>query len=74
MSKEVQISKKKSFDICNPSVMGSSNTNIPLYPSLEKRGKGRFSQHNLKSPFIPLCQRGIKTPETEGLLTFELWT
>src|SRR4030066_2111594 len=28
----------------NPSVMGSSNTNVPLYPSLEKRGKVRFSQ------------------------------
>jgi len=37
----------------NPSVTGSSNTNVPLYPSLEKRGKGRFSQHNFKIPLYP---------------------
>ena len=48
----------------NASVMGSSNTNVPLYPSLAKRGEGRFYQHYFK---IPLCQRGIKTPKTEGL-------
>src|SRR4030043_793417 len=47
--------------------MGSSNTNVPLYPSLEKRGKGRFSQDNFKIPLYPLCQRGIKTPVTEGI-------
>jgi len=53
---------------CNPSVKGSNNTNEPISPSLEKRGKGRFLNIIIKSPFIPLCQRGIKTTETEGLL------
>ena len=39
-----------------------------LYPPLWKRGaRGDFISIILKSPFIPLCQRGIKTPETEGL-------
>jgi hypothetical protein len=38
------------------------------YPPLWKRGaRGDFLSIILKSPFIPLCQRGIKTPETEGL-------
>ena len=38
---------KKAFR-SNPSVMGSSNTNVPLYPSLEKRGnlpaRSRFGE------------------------------
>jgi hypothetical protein len=39
-----------------------------LYTPLWKRGaRGDFISIILKSPFIPLCQRGIKTPETEGL-------
>jgi len=39
------------------------------YTPLWKRGaRGDFTSIILKSPFIPLCQRGIKTPETEGLL------
>jgi len=39
------------------------------YTLLWKRGaRGDFTSIILKSPFIPLCQRGIKTPETEGLL------
>jgi hypothetical protein len=38
------------------------------YTPLWKRGaRGDFTSIILKSPFIPLCQRGIKTPETEGL-------
>jgi hypothetical protein len=38
------------------------------YTPLWKRGaRGDFLSIILKSPFIPLCQRGIKTPETEGL-------
>jgi hypothetical protein len=37
----------------DPSVMSSSNANVPFYPSLEKRGKGRFSQHNFKIPLYP---------------------
>jgi hypothetical protein len=44
----------------NPSVMGSSNTNAPLYPSFEKRGKGRFSQHNFKIPLYPPLPKGDK--------------
>ena len=39
-----------------------------LYPPLWERGaRGDFISIILKSPFIPLCQRGIKTHETEGL-------
>jgi len=38
------------------------------YTPLWKRGaRGDFTSIILKSPFIPLCQRGIKTPVTEGL-------
>ena len=38
------------------------------YTPLWKRGaRGDFISIILKSPFIPLCQRGIKTPVTEGL-------
>jgi hypothetical protein len=38
------------------------------YTPLWKRGaRGDFLSIILKSPFIPLCQRGIKTPVTEGL-------
>jgi hypothetical protein len=44
----------------NPSVMGSSNTNVPLYLSLEKRGKGRFSQDNFKIPLYPPLPKGDK--------------
>ena len=43
---------------------------IQMYPytPLWKRGaRGDFTSIILKSPFIPLCQREIKTPETEGL-------
>ena len=43
---------------------------IQMYPyiPLWKRGaRGDFLGIILKSPFIPLCQRGVKTPETEGL-------
>jgi hypothetical protein len=51
--------------MCNVSVMGSSNTNVPFIIPLfglqpigllarrEKRGKGRFSQHNFKIPLYP---------------------
>ena len=50
------------------SVMGSSNTNVPLYPSLAsfscrgqaKRGKGRFYQHNFKIPLYPPLPKGDK--------------
>jgi len=38
------------------------------YTPLWKRGaRGDFPIIILKSPFIPLCQRGIKIPITEGL-------
>jgi hypothetical protein len=38
------------------------------YTPLWKRGaRGDFLSIILKSPFIPLCQRGIKTSVTEGL-------
>jgi hypothetical protein len=43
-----------------------------LYTPLWKRGaRGDFLSIILKSPFIPLCQRGIKTPVTDGLQTIE---
>jgi hypothetical protein len=45
--------------------MGLNNTNELLYPSLAKRGRGDFPNIFLKSPFIPLCQRGIKKTVTE---------
>jgi hypothetical protein len=51
--------------------MGLSNTNFPFiyYTPLWKRGgRGDFPSIILKSPFIPLCQSGIKTPVTEALL------
>jgi len=42
------------------------------YTPLWKRGaRGDFLRIILKSPFIPLCQRGIKTPVTEGLRFLE---
>jgi len=46
-----------------------------LYPPLWKRGaRGDFISIILKSPFIPLCQRGIKTPETDGLpMISKIW-
>jgi len=38
------------------------------YTPLWKRGaRGDFPNIFIKSPLIPLCQRGIKTPETDGL-------
>ncbi len=41
------------------------------YTPLWKRGaRGDFIKIILKSPFIPLCQRGIKIPVTEGLQIF----
>jgi len=41
---------------------------VLLYPSLEKRGKGRFSKNILKIPLCsPLPKRDKKTV-TEGLL------
>jgi len=58
------------------SVMCLSNTNELLYPSLvilflsldRQRGeRGDFTNIILKSPYIPLCQRGIKVQVTEGL-------
>jgi hypothetical protein len=37
------------------------------YTPLWQRGaRGDFISIILKSPYIPLCQRGIKIPETEG--------
>jgi len=44
----------------NPSVMGSSNTDELLYPSLEKRGEGRFYQHYFKIPLYPPLPKGDK--------------
>jgi hypothetical protein len=47
-----------------------------MYPNtpLWKRGaRGDFLSIILKSPFIPLCQREIKTPITEGLLIKNLY-
>jgi hypothetical protein len=46
----------------DPSVMSSSNANVPFYPSLvsfschrqAKRARGDFLSIILKSPFIPL--------------------
>jgi hypothetical protein len=62
------------------SVMGSSNTNVPLYPSLEngsarltilslskERGKGRFYQHNFKIPLYPPLPKGDKKPRNRGV-------
>ena len=52
--------------------MSSSNTIVLLYPSLAKRGRGRFYQHIFK---IPLCQRGIKHPRLRDfdlVISFEL--
>jgi hypothetical protein len=38
------------------------------YPPLWQRGaRGDFTSIILKSPFIPLCQRGIKTTVIESL-------
>ena len=49
----------------NASVIGSSDTISPYYTPLWKRGaRGDFRGIILKSPFIPLCQMGIKTPVT----------
>ena len=39
----------------------------PHTPLWQRGARGDFISRILKSPFIPLCQRGIKTPETEGL-------
>ncbi len=36
-------------------------------PLWQRGGRGDFISIILKSPYIPLCQRGIKIPETEGL-------
>ena len=47
--------------------MASSNTNSSLSPSLGRGARGDFLSIILKSPFIPLCQRGIKTPKTGNL-------
>ena len=52
---------------CNPSVMGSSNTNVPLYPSLKKRGKGRFHQHNFKIPLYPPLPKGDRNTRNWGV-------
>jgi len=44
------------------------------YTPLWKRGaRGDFISIILKSPFIPLCQREIKTSITEGLLIKNLY-
>jgi hypothetical protein len=59
------VCQEKNPQDSNPSVTGSSNTNVPLYPSLEKRGKGRFSQHNFKIPLYPPLPKGDKKPVTE---------
>jgi len=40
----------------------------PNTPLWKRGGRGDFINIILKSPFIPLCQRGIKIPITEGLL------
>jgi hypothetical protein len=60
--------QEKSGPAGNISVMDSSNTNLPLYPSLAsfscrgqaKRGKGRFYQHNFKIPLYPPLPKGDK--------------
>jgi hypothetical protein len=48
--------------VSNPSVMGSSNTNVPLYPSLvilflsldrQRGARGDFLRIILKSPLYP---------------------
>jgi hypothetical protein len=44
---------------CNPLVMGASNAKL-LYPSLAKRGEGRFYQHNFKIPLYPPLPKGDK--------------
>ena len=49
---------------------------FPLIPLFGKEGaRGDFIRISLKSPFIPLCQRGIKTPESEVLpkALSEIW-
>jgi len=52
--------------------MGSGNTHELSYPSLviiflsldwQRGARGDFMNIILKSPFIPLCQRGIKITE-----------
>jgi len=40
--------------------MGSDKTMVALYPSLAKRGKGRFYQHNFKIPLYPPLPKGDK--------------
>ena len=58
----------------NPSVMGSGNTNVPLYPSLKKRGKGRFHQHNFKIPLYPpeAVKKSGESVEWEYLQSFRI--
>jgi hypothetical protein len=44
------------------------------YAPLWQRGaRGDFISIILKSPYIPLCQRGIKIAETDALLFFPLF-
>jgi hypothetical protein len=55
----------------NASVMGSSYINVSLYPSLEKRGKGRFSRHNFKIPLYPPLPKGDKNTGYWGVTGFD---
>jgi hypothetical protein len=55
MFKMVSISKWN-----NASVIGSINTNELSYPSLAKRGEGRFFQHFFKIPLYPPLPKGDK--------------
>jgi hypothetical protein len=67
--------------------MGSSNTNVPLYPSLKngsarltilslskERGKGRFHQHNFKIPLYPpeAVKKSAESVEWEYLQSFRI--
>jgi hypothetical protein len=40
------------------------NSNTPLW---KRGGRGDFPNIILKSPYVPLCQRGTKTTVTEAL-------
>jgi hypothetical protein len=47
--------------------MNLSTTIVSSHPSLEKRGEGRFYQHNFKIPLYSPFPKGIKIPEAERL-------
>ncbi|OGP74596.1 MAG: hypothetical protein A2V86_11990 [Deltaproteobacteria bacterium RBG_16_49_23] len=57
ITKMIQKQSEKRFR-SNALVTGSSNTNIFLYPSLVKRGMGRFSERIFKIPLNPPLPKG----------------